>query len=196
MTEKISQRLTVAMYRHGLITEDEQDIYAYTLLVMTEQLFAMILTTVTAVMTGSVIYVFTFTGTFFLLRKSSGGYHCNTYPGCLFLSAVTLIPSVLAPLFSGFVMPWYLLTVFASAIFIICTGSVNHPSMDWSSEEWFAASRATRRTLLAILAVIILLLSANIGYEIIFCLSRGIVLDAVSILLAKIFRQEVRPNEH
>ena len=195
MTEKIADKLTGSMVTKGLIDKEDQAIYAYNIRVMTEQITAFLLLILIGILTGSLTGSLVFLGVFFALRRCTGGYHCSSFVGCLLLSVITMIPTFLSGGITDCVTPWYYMLLLPSSAFIFMTGAVNHPSMDWSGEELDLAASHARRTLLTVLSVLILLFIAGAGTVLTFCLSRGIVLDAVSIIFAKISKQEVRHYE-
>jgi accessory gene regulator B len=83
-----------------------------------------------------------------------------------------------------------------SAAVIFVVGTVNHPNMSYDMVE-LRRSKALARSILAIeLLVLIFMGGIRIDRVYIYYMSVSIILCAVLILLAKVFRQEVKEDEN
>ena len=83
-----------------------------------------------------------------------------------------------------------------SATVIFVVGTVNHPNIYFDKVE-LRRSKALARSILAIeLLVLIFMGAIRIDRVYIYYMSVSIILCAVLILLAKVFRQEVKEDEN
>ena len=76
-----------------------------------------------------------------------------------------------------------------SIIIVILTGSINHPNMNWSDEEFLIACKKSRiATLLISFSILMLnLLIADKTYT--YYLSMGIIVCAISMVVEKIRKE-------
>lgn len=127
------------------------------------------------------------------LRGQTGGFHLRTYSGCIVCSVMTclissLIANRLQPKLALTVLP---LLFILSSVYIIVYSPINHPNLNLTLQEAVKCKKAAKRYLLIELIIMILLLLMNAKPSIIISACLAIILVAISMILAKIKKQEV-----
>ena len=90
---------------------------------------------------------------------------------------------------------WLLGVVVISAIYIVLTGTVNHPNMHMNSEELIESKKLAKLIVLLEVSIILgcVLLGANMIYT--SYMAIAVILCAALLCISKILKQEVRENE-
>ena len=195
MVEKISVRLTDQIISNKLISENMRDWYIYAFLRIIEtsiSIFTMIMIGIAA---GRAVPMILFWIFFDLLRRRSGGFHCDKYWKCYIATTMTFAGIVIIePILSDNpVLLYALLTVASVQILII--GTVNHPNINYDCQELTKSKELSRRILAIELWVIILLSMLGVKGTYLTYMSMGIILCATLMSFAKILKQEVRIDE-
>ncbi len=131
---------------------------------------------------------------FVSLRQTTGGFHADSFCGCLFGSVLTLLLAVeyIAPLAECYVEAMAILLLL-SIVCILCLAPVNHPNLLLSKEE------KKRHKYLCMIVLSVELGGIWAGEYLQLQFQRymvvAVILCAAYLLLAKIIRQEVRDYE-
>lgn len=136
-----------------------------------------------AILLNHVLEIALFVVSFSLIRKYSGGIHCQGFGTCLIAStAVSLSVVVALPLVEKSILT-YQGGVIMSIIIVIIIGAINNPNIDWSDYEYKRVKRLSRLTILMEASVLLLLIVLHFPNNIRFSISYGIVVCAISMLL-------------
>jgi len=115
---------------------------------------------------------------------------------CLVSTIVTYI------IFVKSIYPWlhdndkYLpFILIVSMAIILLLGSINHPNINWDKNELYEANKSARILLFLQGACIYLCIELNINKTCLIFAIFGISLCAISLIIAKICRQEVKADE-
>ena len=193
MPEYIATWLTTRLLRNKLIAENEKHIYQYSLQVKIEKIVGMI----AIIILGYLLHVFFQTIIFWLffssIRKRSGGYHMNSFFGC-FLGSIGLY-MIFAVGIYPFILDHLLVNYFfviLSYITIMLIGSVNHPNMAWTDEEYRASKK--RVYIIATVELICIIFTSVVldDNSYMIFMSYGIILTALLLIIAKLIKQEVK----
>lgn len=177
-----------------VLEEEEREDSIYGLTLLMEKVIACVLLISIAVLVGKPISGIIFIVSFMTLRQMTGGYHVESFIGCLVGSAFTLFIALeaAAPMMQKHT--WGLMTFFLSACACIWWyAPVNHPNLCLSVEEQREYKRWSRYGL-AIECVLI-----GLGYLLRMRWQRyimiAIIFCAVYIITAKVMGQEVKDYE-
>ena len=181
--ERISSMIVGRMVLADLIDDSEVDLYHYGVQVLLEKSISYALILYLAITTHCFIQVLVFIIAFSLIRKYSGGIHCERYGTCLIASLSVSFSGVLIYPFIEKIYPIYQGGVIMSMIIITLIGAINNPNIDWSEYEYYRAKRLSRLSLVFEATLLLLLSLLQIHNRIRFSISYGIVVCAVSMLL-------------
>lgn len=193
MPEHIATWLTTRLIRNKLIAENEKYIYQYSLQVRIEKALGVI----ALIILGYLLHVFFQTIIFWIffssIRKRSGGYHMNSFLGC-FLGSIGLYMIFTVGIYP-FLLKHCLINYFLlvlSYIAIMLIGSVNHPNMAWTEEEYQTSKK--RAYIIATLELICIIFTSLIldDNSYMIFMSYGIILTALLLIIAKLIKQEVK----
>jgi len=169
------------------IGEEEKDRCRYIIVVKIEQILTLFVLLFGACFFRKVIPTVLFLLFFWQIRKRSGGYHMKNFERCFAGTVCIYIIWVkfLAPLLMIHSEIGY--GLFAVSVLILeGIGSVNHPNMDWTKEEYAAGKQMTREIVLFEAAVI------GATGECVMYMMFGVILSAALLLLAKVTGQDAR----
>ena len=131
---------------------------------------------------------------FLLLRQTTGGFHANTFLGCLIGSIVTVlfVLEVFALLLEQHMIIFGILLIF-SVVCILLFAPINHPNLRLTFEEQ-RKHRCWSRVILFVEVGI-----SGVGFILKMkwhqYIMMAIVICAVFIVVAKLLRQEVKVDE-
>lgn len=175
MLEKFSRNAAVWLINIGLLVETDIDLYSYAIKNLFLIINPTIIFTIYCIATDNTLIGLIEVLVFLLIRKYSGGYHCQSSTACLIFSVIVLImmawlSSVLKPSLFLFI------ALIIADIELVIKGpiiSINHSVSD-SEKEYYHKCLATILLLLNILIVITSLwhlyhISSCISIVIIFC---------------------------
>ena len=137
-----------------------------------------------------ILYIF-----FFELRKRTGGYHLDRFYKCYFATVAIYLAVMLVATRLVNYQQWLLGAVVIAAIYIVITGTANHPNMHMNAEELMESKKLAR--LIVLLEVSIILGCVLLGAGIIYTsyMAIAVILCAALLCISKILKQEVRENE-
>lgn len=181
--EHISVRLVERMINADVISENESDEYRYRIQVILEKIVSYSLILGLALALRKLPETLLFIVSLSLIRKYSGGIHCEKYTNCLIIStAVSISGCYLFPAICHF-YSLYQGIVIMSVIIILLIGSINNSNIDWDDYEYVRVRRISRMALVFEGLLMIFLQLLNVNTEICFLISYGIVVCAISMLL-------------
>lgn len=187
------QNVVGRMSYFELIKPEEQDDFIYYIELFLEKMIAMSSIFLMAAYMNKIVEIILFLTVYSSIRKYAGGYHCKTFMSCYLLSVGVAYLSI-CPLFDR----WHLeeknpvLFILISISVILFVGAVNHPDMCWDKKELHNSKNMARSIALLQGGIIISLWYLELFHEYVLYMSEGIFFSAMSILVAKIIRQEVR----
>ena len=195
MVEKMSIKLTDQIINYKLISETMRDLYVYAFLKIFETSISLITMIFIGMMFKRLIPMVLFWIFLDLLKRRSGGFHCEKYWQCYIATTTVFIGVVMIEPFlsSHPLVLCVLLSV--SAIEVMIIGSINHPNMDYDSMELEKSKVLSRRILAIEVCIIASFFMIGVKEMYLTYMSMGVILCAILMSLAKIFKQEVRINE-
>ena len=196
MVEKSARLITDSIIAEGLIAKNLKDWYVYSFTRIIEMAINVGTILLLSVIFQNTVPTILFLLFFNTLRQRTGGFHCNGFWQCYI---VTNMLYVLISFSEKIIVMHGVILCIATAIsaaVIFVVGTVNHPNISFDKVE-LRRSKALARSILAIeLLVLIFMGAIRIDRVYIYYMSVSIVLCAVLILLAKVFRQEVKEDEN
>lgn len=131
---------------------------------------------------------------FLMLRQTTGGFHADTFPGCVIgsIATVALVLEIFAPLAEEHMIIFGLMLVI-SIVCILLFAPVNHPDLRLTIGE----QRKHRHWSRVVLFVEFGMAGAGWALKMEWqqYIMMAIVICAVFIIIAKLLRQEVRMDE-
>ena len=195
MVEKISVKLTDQIISYRLVSDNLRDWYIYAFLRIFETGISLATMIAIAFVAGRLVHMILFWMFFNLLRRRTGGFHFDKYWECYIATTITFVGVIAVEPFLS-VHPVLLYSLLSISVFeIMIIGTINHPNMDYNHQE-LKKSKKLSRFILSIEIMIILSFSM-IGVKEIYLtyMSIGIILCAVLMGFAKIYKQEVKTDE-
>lgn len=195
MVERIAIGLTDQMIREELISKDMKDWYIYALLRIIESILSVGTIFVISLIFDAFVPTFGFWTFFNMLRKKTGGFHCEKYWQC-YLGTVMIYMMIVrfeSVISSHTIALYALLSI--SSIIILIIGTVNHPNISWNREEAREAKRISRYILAIEIGIICFFMAIGITQIYITYMSMAVILCALLLCAAKIIRQEVRVDD-
>ena len=194
MVKRMAVLLTEMIISENMISEELKDWYTYSYI----RIFATVISFM-SILLLSVIFKSTLPSVlllffFYILRSRTGGFHCSDFWKCFILSNVVYVAILFV---EPFLREHYILTIITmtmSAGYIFVVGTVNHPDMAYDLVE-LNRSKMIARSIVMIEFIFIISMGA-IGINKIYVsyMSISIMLCAVLIVIAKFFKQEVKPD--
>ncbi|GHU94848.1 accessory gene regulator [Clostridia bacterium] len=195
MTEK-----TVSFFiANGAVNETERDIYEYGVSIA-------ISFTINALVTLSLGFIFSmpvemlvFFVPFMFHRSLAGGYHANSFGGCVAVSAITISVAMLAInyLTNPIVVPLAVALTVVSLIATFALAPVQHINRVLTSDERIRFRKSSRIFMMIVfIAVTLLLILKFRTYAL--CVTMGVVLSTVTMVLGYILnlRKVANLNEN
>lgn len=180
---QVATKIVARMKMANLISENDSEAYIYGVQILLEKIISYCIIFSIALILNRLLEILLFVISFSLIRKYSGGIHCKRFETCLIASVTVSISGVvLYPLFEqNFLL--YQGGVIMSIIIVVIIGAINNPNIDWSICEYRKAKRLSRLTVILEVSVLLLLMMLHLPLNIRFCISYGIVICALSMLL-------------
>lgn len=176
----------------NIITPGMRQYYEYAIEIMAERLLSLASMCVIAIALGKLIPALLFLGFFLLLRRHTGGYHANSFILC-YVESLTIFTGIM--ILGDSIMSSYPILVIGalciSFVLIMFVGTINHPKMNFSVSELSESKKSSRYVLLLEFFIILSLNAIGASERCLGFMSWGIILCAISIVLAKITKQEV-----
>lgn len=195
MVEKIANNFIGQMVDNKIINKEMADMYIYTFICFVEKFVTIGSIVIISLITNNLLPTLFFLIFFFELRKRTGGYHLDSFYKCYFATVAIYLAVMLVATRLVNYQQWLLGAVVISAIYIVLTGTVNHPNMHMNSEELIESKKLAKLIVLLEVSIILgcVLLGANMIYT--SYMAIAVILCAALLCISKILKQEVRENE-
>ena len=192
MIYNLANILVKKMLVYNLIKNDVQEYYKYSIQIHIERFIGFSLLLFISVFCGLMYETVFFYIFFSYIRRYSGGFHANSFGGCIFCSVTIYLVyiKILYPILLRNILLNMCILVF-SLFIVLIFGAANHPNMHWNMEEYVMCRNIARVVAIIEVNCIILLFVLGVSYSYILFMSFGLTLSAIMLLLAKIIRQEV-----
>ena len=190
MIEHISERIVDRLLDSQMIDVSESEAYIYTYECLLEKAVSIIIVVIIGILCRHLMEGLVFMISFAVLRRRTGGYHCDSFARCMLISSIVYLICICC----GDYLATYALLLFC--ISFICTvyiwivGCVNHPDMDMSQSEYEGSVILARIALIGESAVIGFLLWGGLDSVAVY-IEMAIIVCAMAVFIAKIKRQEV-----
>lgn len=194
MLNKLVLKLTEALVSNQYISSEEREQYVYAMESMVESMITLSSIIMIAIVANVLLETIGFLVFFLGLRKRTGGYHLNQFWKCY---VGTILIYVLIYIVSSLNFNMVILYVFSgiASMIILIIGSVNHPEMDWDTEELSETKSCARYILCMELMVVFFLIILDADIKLITYFLLAIIVCSILLLAAKISGQEVKINE-
>lgn len=141
----------------------------------------------------SIFFGFINTGVFMLvlikLRNHTGGYHAKSFLNCFVLSVIIVLFGLQAGLlFSKVSLLLPLAALSLSVLIILKLAPINHPNIHFTTKEFAANKVLVQKFILAVSAIALMLMLLN--WQIAYIIISAVMTDALSVVLAKLLKQE------
>lgn len=159
MIAKLAKSIAHFFVEKEIVNSEDEEVYVYGMELLFSTLFNIILAVIIGAVTSSMLETAIFLAAFISVRQCIGGYHAETYWGCISIFGVVLIAFAtivkLTP--EAFVIPISIASTIVSFILVLLFAPVEHPNKPLSDKEKFVL-RKKGITLLSIISAIILIL--------------------------------------
>ncbi len=190
MTHKISINIAYVLLNHQLIDSEDLVYAAHYIECNILKTIAITLTFLISFLTDSFPGLILFFVFYASIRKYAGGFHCKSQVGCTILSVLSLI---IVSLTKTIVLGAFgIVSLMLSITFILIKGATNHPNLELDLQELIVAKRRARLVAILELSVIIFAYMLNVRSDYIAYMIIGIEINAISIIVSIITRQEVK----
>ncbi len=196
MSELISLKIVNRMIRTNIIDIAQREEYLYSVQLLIEGITGYLLIGVTAAAMGIFVRTLMFMAAYATVRRYAGGYHCRTYTGCTILSLIVTILSVtvVAQIMEKHIL-LSIIILLISAGYLIVVGAVNNPDMNWTREEYHKMKLLSAKTVCIWLGILAVLAVVGVPFRISVHFMVGIINATITVMIAKISKQEVKYNE-
>lgn len=192
MVGRAAVRMIKQMTREGLIEVPEQEHYVYALITLAESAITICAVMGLSLVVGRGLETVAFLAFFYALRKRTGGFHMWSFSKCLvgtlgiYIVVVGFMPDLVEH-------PSVLFGSLAVAMGILeCVGTVNHPNMNYNSQELSEMKKAARSMTMLEVGIILFCYYLKVDMYLIGYMCSGVILCAILVCVAKICRQEVK----
>lgn len=196
MVERTAYDLTDSLIKEGLISEELGEWYTYSFIRIIETVISVGTILLLSILLNNTVQTILFLFFFNTLRRRTGGFHCNEFWQCYIITNLMYFLIVIIEPYIRLneIAEWSMTVLAASVIFAV--GTVNHPNISYDTQELCRSKTLARSILMVELVFIISMGAIGIDRVYVSYMSMGIILCAVLILLAKVFRQEVKEYEN
>lgn len=195
MIVRLANRITDRFVRENLISRELRGHYVYALITMIERAIAITSIIMLGFVLREPVSTVIFLLVFFSLRRHTGGFHAKYFWQCYLESLTTYICVLyLSAVLTGYLGMIYVCLILA-VIYILKTGTVNHPNMAMDHSELAESKKAARRMVLFQSALILALGAASFNKRYIAVMSMAVILCAALMIMAKLKKQEVSCDE-
>lgn len=187
---KFAERTISYLIDQGSVSEDERDIYEYGFLLMASLSVNLLVTTAIGLAFRMPLAMLAMFIPFAALRTVSGGYHAESFGGCVVISAVGIAASIAAMRFapeSALHLTATCLSVFTLAVVFILA-PVQHSNRPLDSAEINKFRKLSRITVIAAIIVSQIFFITRVPlYG--FSISIGITLSGAATLFAALIKK-------
>lgn len=188
----ISKSIVKYYIENGCLEKEKTELYVYSL----ERRLQTVIGMAAMIMIGTILFdfisVLLFVLSFKLLRECTGGYHLKSNMSCIIWSSIVMVLSLFISklIFNNTVIA--IITLSISIAIILIYAPVNHPNMNWNSKEFQIVRIYMHKRLIYVLISIIFCNSICAISHYSSILISSIFSVSLTVLLAKLLRQEVK----
>lgn len=195
MIVRLANHIADRFEEENLISHELREHYVYALITMIERTLTIVSMLVFGLIVKKLVLSVIFLLIFFSLRRHTGGFHTKKFWQC-YLDSLTLyiLALYLSAVMTGYMGLTYICLIIA-VIYILKTGTVNHPNMVMDHSELAESKKAARRMVIFQSSLIMVMGIAGGNKRYIAIMSMAVILCAVLMFFAKIIKQEVLCNE-
>lgn len=187
---EFAEHIVTVMIEQKIISSSEFEAYKYSCIIFFEQIIGYGILLTIGLLSHAFLETILFLIAFTVIRRFSGGFHMNSFAGCLIASSFLELIFVKAfiPLFSLYYIyiPW--ITIIAS-LFILIVGAINNKNIHWTDYELLEAKQASRITVGILLFILLNLIQLDMPVIYILSISYGIILSSL-LLMIEYIRQK------
>ena len=187
----VAQHLTNALVDNKIINPSKYKYYEYAILVVSERIVATVSMLIISLIIGRVIQGIIFVFFFSLLRRFTGGYHAKTFIFCYLESVLTFVIVLFLGDYMAMHPIFHMGALSVAFLLIMVIGTINHPNMKYSISELMESKKAARYVLIIEGIIVVSLECLGASRRYISFMSLGIIVCAMSVVLAKLTKQEV-----
>ncbi len=182
------------LIKRGILDDRHTEEYVYALTLLVERTLTYSILFLAAVATDHLLAGSVYIVCFVLLRKGTGGFHTRHYTSCLLGTNIIFLVSmeIFAP-FTERSVGIAMISLFLSGITILVLSPVNHPNLMLNQNE-IKRHRLWIQMILGIEIIFYMIGLLTQAWWKQYILS-AVITCAVLILVAKLFRQEVKTDE-
>lgn len=180
-----------ALVSYNIISASMRRFYEYSIEIIIERLISLASMFLIAVCLRKVIPAILFLSFFLLLRRHTGGYHASSFTKC-YVESILIFTIIM--IYGDIITLSHIVVIVAlsaSITIIMIVGTINHPNMGFSNAELRESKKTARYVLILEILVVLSLYFLGASEQCIVFMSWGIILCAISIVVAKISKQEV-----
>ena len=159
--EKIAARLTDYIFKKGLITEENYEIYQYGFVCFLEFSIGILSMLIISISVGMFWEGLFFILIFMPLRSFGGGLHLKKFVNCYITSCLILLGTLLIVKYFSPPNIVSLIIVFVFAVVLLLLGPVDHPNREVDADENKVFVRRTVITVFVCMALAIALFVLN-----------------------------------
>lgn len=182
------------LIQNNVLEEKYREDTIYSMTLVLEKLVACTILFGVSFLLGKFMEGMVFVVCFLMLRQTTGGFHANTFLGCLIgsISTVVLVLEVLATLLAKHIVIFGVLCVLSIIVILFFT-PVNHPDLMLTLEEQKKCRCWGRGVLFVEIGMVTAGYILQRQWQQYIMIS--IIVCAIYIIVAKLLRQEVKINE-
>jgi len=184
MITRMSENIASAFVLHGVIHEDDREVYSYSLELLFSTLFSLLFVAIVATLTGTLIYSALFLIGFMPLRVIAGGYHAKNHFRCfmILVFAYSVFLLLLAYMPTAHIFPAILAGTAMSIIFVFLLSPSEDNNKPLSDNQIVRLKKSSRVAVMVYAVSIFALTLALSDIRFAFALSLGVIVVGLSLL--------------
>lgn len=197
MLYKIADILTTLVLNYEEGSDENKELYIYGFQIIVSKGLTYIVLLLLGIVFGRIFEMLFFISFALLLRGYTGGYHLHNSLGCFISTIAISIISIFIAVNMKIQVAVILIPIllFLSSVCIFIFAPINHPNLRLTKQETKKCRMLSRRYLILELSFVLLLLILHAKESIIISASLAITFVAITMIIAKIIKQEVLYNE-
>ena len=198
MYRALAKKITNHFIKRNIISDKEEDIYSYGFEIMISSFVYLLIFLAVAILSNTIIASFAFWIGLFLIRKTAGGHHANSYTSCHILFLFNHIAFVAIALllprstYTFFNTTWLALSI----LLVFILAPVDHKNKPFINNE-YKRFKLLSRLYCVVLLIIFIFECLNVipQNKIILAFSFGTFSATCSLVSGKIIRKKERKSE-
>lgn len=182
--------ITNKLLNLGIVSEEKYEWCIYTIHKKLSLVISCIVIYIIGIISFNIYDTILITVILMNLRKRTGGYHAKNDMICYCLSISVIVLGVIIVekvLYNNILLTLIIYCV--SVIIIIMFSPVNHPNIHFDTNEYLANKKIVLK--LMIFYTILIVISSILNLRIYFLITTALLIDAASVVIAKILKQEI-----